>query len=198
MRKILHTISVYITTVSLLTSVVATAVFADTKITVEGNGSSSDNDVTIHSSHQVDVTQTNFQEVSTTVHSSDNTGGNDNSNNTDGTSSITTGNASSDITVGVSGPKNTAKLPKCGCKDDTMIDTLGNGSFSETDLNIKQNTHSDIDQMNSSDVDTFIKTHNTSGKNKNDLNTGAGSDTLTGDASSFVDIQVLAPSNMVH
>ena len=120
---------------SLLASVYAPLVYADTTIEISGNGNNSTNDVNVTNNDTTDINQSNTFTVTLNVSSKAYTGNNKASNNTGGDVTIDTGNATSNVTVNVSGGSNLANIP-CGCANTTDNITIsGNGNNSNSTEN---------------------------------------------------------------
>ncbi len=76
-------------------------------VKISGNGTNSDNTVTVKNKKKKTVNQTNNTTIGASVTSKAKTGKNKAKNNTGGTTSVTTGDATSEVGIAVEAPSNT-------------------------------------------------------------------------------------------
>lgn len=167
-----------------------------------GNGSNSDNDVTLDHSNSNTLVQDNSANIYNDVNNRLTTGRNDANDNTGGDSLIDTGNALSSTDVRNSANFNWAELD-CGCLLDATAKVSGNGSDSENELLADLSNDSTIFQNGNdanfrNDVDGNAKTGD------NDTNRGTGSvnrsndpTIITGHSMSDVSVSNASNANVV-
>lgn len=168
-----------------------TPAFAATDIQVSGNGSRSDNNVSVSQSHTTTVDQSNDADFNNDIRTSSNTGNNRASGNTGGDVSIDTGNTSSFVGISNMANMNQASLGNTGGNGDTDINVSGNGSRSDTTIDVDMDSDTNVSQDNRSRIDNMIDSRNSSGNNWANDNTGRNSrnssvDISTGDSDSEV------------
>ena len=105
MNKLTQKIAVGLGTGALLAATLTPTAFADTSITIRGNGSHSDNDVSVEQSSSFHVSQNNFAEISNDIMAEARTGGNSANDNTGGSVHVRSG--SSHISVDIMNHVNT-------------------------------------------------------------------------------------------
>jgi len=184
-----------IASVALLASL-ATPAFAD--ITIQGNGSSSNNDATMNSSSNLNVTQKNSSNVNVEVDINQNTGGNTANGNTgNGDVRVNTGNANAEVDVKVGGNSNVARITGCNeCEDESDITIKGNGAKSNNDATVNNSSNKNLNQKNSLNADVCVASTQKTGLNKTNNNTGNGSKvTKTGKAKIAVAVEVKGNKN---
>lgn len=147
--------------------------FAATDIHVSGNGSGSDNNVSVSQRHSSRVEQSNDADIRNDISISSSTGGNRASGNTGGGSSIETGDTSALVGISNMANMNQASLGDCGeCDGDTEIRASGNGSGSDSDIEIDMDSDKRFSQDSRSRFDNRIEMWSNSGGNRGDDNTG--------------------------
>ncbi len=201
--KILQKIGATLATATLLVVAATTSAFA-ADLTIEGNGASSNNKITVANNCSTSVSQTNKTLVVTAVSSSANTGDNQANYNTTngGDVTIDTGAAESTVAVGVEGGSNTASdLPNCcECQSVASAAIIGNGANSHNRIRETNTQTNSVRQKNKTTVRTYVKSKANSGRNRashnttNDGNVGVTTD----DATSSVGVSVTAPSNTLN
>jgi hypothetical protein len=189
-----------IATAAVILGAVAPAAFADTTITVTGNGAGSNNTVVTNNSTNTSVNQSNNSTVVTSVNSTASTGGNDSSFNTGGETSIQTGNATSKVKVTVGGSSNAAVITDpCGCNTTTNVDVSGNGAESSNGVILSSSSWFNAIQNNWTSIITEISSVGKTGKNTSSFNTGGTTTTTTGNSTSKVKVNVTGSNNtLVH
>jgi len=205
MTKIAYKVGAGIITASLLLSSVATAAFADVSAEISENGAGSINSIYIKNKSECNVYQKNSTAVLTEIESSASTGSNTANGNTGGDVTIDTGDAASTVGVSVEGSTNTASNPcccECGqCESQPAEQTAlisDNGEGSINSVTLKKEKTSKVKQKNKTEVLTGVLSKAKTGKNKAKNNTGGTVEVKTGDADSFVDVSVTAPSNSLN
>lgn len=197
MTKLLQKVSVGVATAALLGASFATSAFA-ADVTIDGNGAGSTNVVTVKSTCDSSVYQTNSTNVSTMAHVTADTGGNSVTGNTGGSSSIDTGDATAGVSVSVEGGSNSAEPASCcaclqGVGNDVTISGNGVNTTNVVSDTNKQKTK--VTQKNKTFVMTYASVKAKTGYNKLKNNTGSGSDLTTGDASAGLEVTVTSSSN---
>lgn len=127
-------ISTLLITLAVLVSVSPTSVFAGTTISIENNGESSSNEVTLERTQEETITQTNEGSVDNSVTEDQNTGGNEADGNS-GEVEIGTGDISTQTTITTDLNHSEAEAPCCetGGIDATIS---GNGAYSTNTVDI--------------------------------------------------------------
>ncbi len=190
-------IAVAIATGALLLNAFTPLAFADTKLEISGNGSSSENDLAVEANHSTTVVQRNKANVVNNVTSSAKTGGNNANDNTGGDTVIDTGNATSKINVSNALNKNVAKVDDCNCnggKTDVLIS--GNGSYSANKADLDKNSTTDIFQNNNAYVSNYVNADAKTGDNDANRNTGGDVLVRTGHALTNVNLSTEANANI--
>jgi hypothetical protein len=155
---------------------------------ISGNGSGSDNDLTLSVTSKPQVWQTNSAYVTNDVEGSANTGKNEAEKNTGGNVSIDkTGDAVavSDITNKLN--FNSASIDCCGVMDLTAK-IIGNGANSDNDMHLTFDNSSYADQHNTGHVTNKVEAKASTGYNEAEENTGGDVTVKTGDAGAEVDV----------
>src|SRR3989338_5893675 len=98
-----------IATVAILANAAMPA-FAGTTITIDGNASDSDNDVTVNNTQSTNVSQNNTANFTNYIDADADTGDNDANKNNGGDVSIETGDASVNVSVSNSANQNWAEV----------------------------------------------------------------------------------------
>jgi hypothetical protein len=159
-----------------------------------GNGTGSDNAISLASINDVILNQTNNTDVANDVDVNASTGYNHASDNTGGGVDITTGHAITDVMVDNMVGFNAASLDNCGCLEDLDAKISGNGSDSDNALSWAGVNLLTGFQTNNTALDNDLShLKSDTGYNKANDNTGAVSfandpSVLTGGAGSFVEV----------
>jgi hypothetical protein len=177
-------------------SSLATTAFADTTLSITGNGSDSTNVTTINNASTSTVVQDNAANITNYVDSSSTTGGNSSSGNTGGDVSLTTGDATSDTTVTTAVNGNVANTDCCN-SGDTDVTISGNGSDSRNSTYLNQGSSNSVFQSNDAYVYNSLYNNTDSGGNKAKDNTGGDVMVVSGAATSTTDVSTLANANLV-
>lgn len=162
-----------ITTTGLLLSTFIPATFAD--FAISGNGSRSDNRMSGDFEFVTSLQQSNDFDVDNDINVSNSTGENRASGNTGGSVEIETGDASADILIHNMGNSNVASIESCGCwsLSDWDAKIHGNGSRSDSEIDLTVEKELNVDQSNDFDADNDVDVNNTTGDNRADDNTGS-------------------------
>lgn len=190
-----------VATASMLATVFTPVAFADTTIDISGNDDGSTNLVSVKNKCKTKVDQTNNSYVTTTVHSTASTGGNNANGNTGGSVNINTGAASSIVTVENHGSSNTAEVNPCCCDQQNSnlgVTVSGNGIDSTNTVRVKKKNRLKVYQTNNSEVSTDVWSKAKTGKNNANGNTGSGVGITTDDASSDVTVHTWQPTNTLN
>lgn len=154
-----------------------------TSIDILGNGSRSDNRVSLNSNNSTRVNQVNNTRINNDVDINNNTGHNSANNNTGGgwwfggnrgDVSIDTGNANADVNISNEAGKNVANLGgscNCGSNGDVSAIIAGNGSKSDNRINLDLNKSTRVNQNNYSNFDNDVDVNNNTGYNNARNNT---------------------------
>ena len=172
-------------------------VMAATSITISGNGSDTNNDVTLTRSQSTTVTQYNDTTIDNDVDVDQDTGGNDADDNTGGDVEINTGDADSDITVDNQAGRNVYENACC-VADDISLEISGNGTDSDNTIDLKHSNIVDVEQINETDIDNDIDVDQDSGDNGADDNTGGDISIMTGDLDSGIEVTNEAGVNLAR
>lgn len=141
------------------------------EITIGGNGAGSDNSIDLRSQNDTNVTQRNNSTISNTVETSQNTGGNRANFNTGGDVTIVTGDAESDVSIVNKTGSNYAYLNNFGRNHEFDLAIVGNGAFSDNEINVRHNNSLDVDQSNRSRIDNDVTVRQNTGHNRVSGNT---------------------------
>ena len=144
-----------IATGALLLNAFAPLAFAETTITINGNGSGSNNDANVSLNQETKVEQKNDAQVNNDVEVNADTGDNDANNNTGGDVSIDTGNAEGNVNVTNSLNANSASVDCCNTGDST-VKISGNGSNSDNNVNLDMDNKTEVKQDNKAKVNTGL------------------------------------------
>lgn len=171
----------------------------DTNITISGNGSDSDNDVTLDQDNTVDVFQDNRARIRNDVDADSDTGDNDANDNTGGDVSISTGNATT--TVGITNHAN-ANVANLGNGDDSEgsvdLRITGNGSDSDNSIDLDLDNSVTLVQENRADFRNDVDADADSGNNDANDNTNGDVAIETGDATTEVMVDNMANFNWAN
>lgn len=184
-----------IATAAVVLGAVAPAAFADTTVSVSGNGAGSNNTVVTSNTSGTKIVQKNTSTVVTSVNSTASTGGNNASYNTGGDTSINTGNANSKVKVDVGGSSNAAVVTDPNANTTTNVDVSGNGAGSSNGVVVTNSSWFTAIQNNWSSIVTAITSVSKTGKNTSSFNTGGTTNTTTGNGSSSVTVHVTGSNN---
>lgn len=196
--KLIYRIGGSIATASLIAGSFAGAVFAESAVTISGNGNGSDNTVKITQICNTSVVQKNKTTVETAADAISSTGGNQANNNTGGDVTVDTGNATSSINVLVGGSTNDLAQPPdcCDCLGENPdVAITGNGTNSTNTVRVRKLVDKQVKQRNRTRVGTLALTVAKTGKNKANGNTGGTVDVTTGNSNSAVDVTIDPSSN---
>jgi hypothetical protein len=145
----------------------------DTKVTVSGNGSDSDNYVKLKNSNNNSVFQTNKADVYNNVDTDAKTGGNDANRNTGGDTVIMTGNAQATSNVSTAANANSAKVGGSNGNGGKLTAIIsGNGANSDNDIHLYLDQDVVLKQDNNADIDNVVDANATTGYNDANDNTG--------------------------
>jgi len=187
---------------ALIIGSLATPVFAATDtIQVSGNGSSSSNTASVHSSNDTSVVQNNKADISNHISTQADTGYNNANGNTGGSTLVATGNANSTVNVTNKANANIADLSNCGCATTSDLKISGNGSDSTNQVKVGTDNSLSAFQNNNANITNDIKSQLSTGGNiasGNTSSTSGGTVTvLTGDANSTTTVKNLANANVL-
>jgi len=196
MKNFLTKLTVGLASAAILSTGVATSVFADT--TISGNGAGSINSVTLSNKCKSSVYQSNNTSVSTHATVIAETGGNTASSNTGGDVTVASGDATAGVSITVDGGSNEATAPDCcACvagPNDVTVKENGAGTVNVVSETKKQKTK--LSQKNKTKVSTHVTVKGKTGKNTASSNTGPGVVEVTsGNAEAGLEVSVTAPSN---
>ena len=141
------------------------------EITIGGNGAGSDNTVDVRSENDTNVTQRNNSTITNNVNTSQNTGGNRASFNTGGDVAIVTGDADSDVSIVNKTGSNFAFLGNTGGDHRLDLAIVGNGSFSDNEIDVRHNNSLDVNQSNRSRIENDVTVRQHTGNNRVSANT---------------------------
>ena len=197
---LLKRMSAGIASASLIATLLAPAAFAETTVTVEGNGADSHNVVELTTSNTTTVDVTTETKVKNDVKTTANSGHNKASGNTgDGDVTVGSGDATATTTITtLVGGTSVTVDGTCGCEGDTAVSLKGNGvdSYSKVKLNNTNAKLVGVAQVTK--VKSKVKTKAKSGKNSAKNNTGVGNtDVSSGDATSDTTIDTVVEPTTV-
>ncbi len=152
----------------------APAAFANTTLLISGNGSRSDNTISVDTSKSIDITQSNDADFDNNVRVSANTGDNSLEDNTGGDNSIETGDVDTDIEIANIAGHNVLDLGGlCGCEEELDAIISGNGYRSDNSIDVDQDAQLTVRQDNDSDIDNNVRVDANTGDNESEGNTGS-------------------------
>jgi hypothetical protein len=191
MNKFTYKLATAASTAALALGSFGPSVLGATNITINGNGSDSDNEVEFSQSNTTQVSQHNTADIENNVDANASTGGNSASRNTGGDVSVDTGNATSNVEVTNNANSNVAHVDGC-CVSDVNLKIAGNGDDSENTIDLagRQGISNSVrvDQTNDADVENDIDANASTGYNDADRNTGGDVRVETGNATTNVKV----------
>lgn len=197
--KFQYRIGTAVASSALMFQMLAPAAFADTTVTISGNGDSSTNDVNVTNNNSSNITQNNSFTVELNITSEAKTGKNRANNNTGGNVDIFTGDATSTVNVTVAGGDNTVNAQACPCNTTDNVTVSGNGVNSGNTANVTNNSNQTANQSTNATVKVQkLKSKAKTGKNKANNNTNGTVNVTTGNATDNVTVNVTAPSNTLN
>lgn len=163
----------------------------NTDVLISGNGSNSDNDVnlTLGGDKNTLVTQNNNADVYNHVDVDSDTGDNDAEDNTGGDVSVETGDATVNVNVNTTANANSARVGGNGEAGSLSAKILGNGTYSDNEIDLDFGGSLWITQDNEADVDNKVDVDAETGDNDAEDNTGGEVSVNTGDADVTVDVE---------
>lgn len=198
MKNLVKKVAVGLSTGALVAQGMMLPVFADLTVVVEGNGSHTDNTVTVGQTTTTQVNQTNTANVSNNVSATSNTGNNGADDNTGGDVSIDTGDAKALVEVQNQLNSNEASVACGGCNPDVEVKVSGNGTKSDNDVNLGLKNSTWVVQDNDADVENDVEVKANTGKNYADDNTGGDVEIDTGKATALAVVKTMANANVAH
>lgn len=173
------------------------AAFADVSASITGNGSDSDNTVSVTTQNTVSVDQSNDLDVDNDVDVDTDTGNNSASGNTGGSVLIDTGNIDTDVSISTLANKNIATVVSPSATDPSF-EIEFNGTNSDNDIDYDATNTVAIDQDNDADVDNDVDIDADTGNNDADDNTYGGVTVRTGDISINSGVSIDTTVNANH
>lgn len=175
MTKFQTKITTAFATGAVLLNAIAPLAFAETTLTISGNGAGSTNGVSVTDTSSQTVSQTNTANVTNTVTNNVNTGHNAaNFNTGDGSVTVKTGDATVKSTVDNVLNSNQAELACCKGAQDTKVTVDGNGAFSNNGVALNQGSTTSVAQTNAAAVTNNVTNNVDTGYNQAGFNTGDG------------------------
>ncbi len=169
----------------------------NTKVTISGNGSHSDNDVRLNNSGSTQVFQTNDAIINNNVDNRENTGNNDANRNTGGTVTVLTGNATSNTSIDNRANANVVMVGGNGNGTGGSLNAVisGNGSFSDNSISLRNDPAVTVVQDNNARITNRVTNDLRTGNNDANDNTGGDVTVYTGNANATTDIRNMANFN---
>lgn len=197
--KLQYRLGTAIASTALMFNLLAPAAFADTTVDISGNGSNSDNNVSVNNTSNATINQSNNLTVGLNINSTASTGGNKANGNTGGDVSIDTGNANSTVNITVLGGSNEATIEGCGCNGATdNITVADNGSNTTNNATVKNKKDLTAKQKGNTTVGANVNSKTKTGKNKAKNNTNGTVNVTTGNSTSNVSANVTAGNNTLN
>ena len=185
-----------IATGAVLVNAMAPFAFADTSLTVSGNGALSQSAVNVTNASNTVVNQTNNANITNNIHSDASTGGNSSNFNTGGNSTISTGDANNTVTVNNAANLNKASV-SCGCNTGNLsVNVTGNGGESANAVNATNANSVFLNQNNDANFRNNVTANSSTGKNDSSFNTGGSTVIVTGNAADNVTVNNKANANI--
>ena len=179
---------------AVLLNALAPAAFAQTSLTITGNGSDSNSDINVSFNNDVNVDQNNDADINNDINIEQETGENDANDNTGGDVNVTTGNTTANVDVLNVANKNQASVEQC-CLNNVDVNISGNGTNSDNNVDLNLDNDVDIDQDNDADIDNDVNVEQETGENDANDNTGGDVAVLTGDTNATVEVDNLVNFN---
>lgn len=199
MNKFSTRLATGMATATLMMSLLAPAVYADTTLEISGNGKNSNNDINVSSTNSDTIKQNNTSNINIDLNVTAKTGGNK-ANDNAGDVNVKSGNATTNIDILIGGNSNEATVDDCGCTPENLNVTIsGNHKNSNNTVNKTASNSKTKKQKNNT---TFNLTGNVkakTGKNKANGNLGNGTVNVTsGNANTTVNVTVDPSSNTLN
>lgn len=169
-------------------------VYAGTVIELSGNGSNSNNTANVDLNTTTNVVQNNTANINNTVNADASTGNNDANDNTGGDVDVDTGDATVNVAVDNLVNSNSASVDCCP-QGDTNILISGNGTHSDNDVKLDQDSTINVFQDNNAKIKNDVDADAKTGKNDANDNTGGSVLIDTGDAKTDVSVSTTANAN---
>lgn len=169
-RKKLSVIALFLSITTSLFRSSAIIVKAD-ELVVSGNGAGSSNEVTLEASNNTSIEQSNNADIDNNVNANSDTGGNEATDNTGGNTDITTGDIETDVEVTTTANSSVVDN-ECCPGGDLTIEIKGNGSDSDSAVNVSSNTETNISVNQNADIRNDINGSANTGDNRANDNLG--------------------------
>lgn len=158
---------------------------------IMGNGSDSDNEIDVDVNNDTLLTQDNKVWVGNKVKTDQESGDNSADDNTGGEVTIKTGDLSAGVGITNMTSFNVADIMDCGCVLDGEAKIAGNGTESESEIEVKLEDELEAYQKNDDDVKNDAEIKGDSGDNAADDNTGESDDPMivTGASDAVVSVE---------
>lgn len=191
-------ITIAIATGAVLVSSLAPLANADTA-TVAGNGTESNNTVTVSVKNTNTVNQSNTANITNHIVSNAATGDNTASKNTGGSQGIQTGNATNNVTVTNAVNLNKADVSCASCNSGALtVKEAGNGDGTDNNVNATNTNSVFVNQTNNANLKNSVTANAFTGKNDTSLNTHGANTIVTGNAHSTVNVTNAANANIAQ
>ncbi|MBI2621661.1 MAG: hypothetical protein HYW63_03410 [Candidatus Levybacteria bacterium] len=164
---------------ALLPTLFTTALANADEITVSGNGSDSQSNVSVNNTSTTALNQNNEADVNNNVDINADTGNNKANDNTGGNTAITTGDASVNSSIDNSNINNSVASNVC-CAPGTNISVSGNGSGSQNSVSSTQNNQVTININQNANISNYVNGYVNTGNNQANGNTGGNVSISTG------------------
>lgn len=175
-----------------------TKTYADEiNLSSSGNGSDSNNQITVQSASNTSVSQNNSTSITNNSSSSANSGGNNASSNTGGSAQIQTGNATVNTTVTNQNINSNQATNNCQCETTINSQITGNGSSSNSQITTSIVNNLTSNQNNVANIANTITSVGNSGNNTANHNNGNVT-IQTGNVVSAINVQNKNINNSVR
>lgn len=171
--------------------------FADTTISINGNGSDSDNNANVSFEQSTTVVQNNDAQITNDVRVDANTGDNEANDNTGGDVSVQTGDVDAEVSVTNVANKNVADV-ECCTGGDKEIEISKNGSDSDNTVDFDWKNNIDVFQENDANIRNDVRVEANTGDNEANDNTDGDVSIETGDADVSVSVTNMANANFAN
>lgn len=141
------------------------------EFTVSGNGEGSTNSINFEETNTDTISQENNADINNNVDASAETGNNE-ANGNSGETSIETGNIEEEITVINSGNSSQAEIGCCANEDPSSVSIEDNGSDSENNIGIMQDSSNKINIVNELQLTNNVSLYSNTGDNEANDNDG--------------------------
>lgn len=197
MTKLQKKLAALISSSAMLLNVAVLPVSAATySFEVSGNGSNSENEISIEKDRNVQVNQNNNSNIVNDINVSANTGNNEVSDNTGGEVEVETGDTTIEAVIVNDTNYNEAVVEQCDCDNEVNVKVSGNGTDSENEVDLEFDNETNVVQNNRSRIRNRLNFDANSGNNDVEDNTGGEVELTTGNVTLGALVENIANRNV--